>query len=71
MKRIIHVLLIPLLTFILVGCLGEKLTEFKDCFPPVSLISTESTPTIEIINSRSDWDILKVASNNDYFVCIS
>lgn len=59
-----------LLSFLLSGCFRDTITKFEDCFPKVTLISTESTPAIETIRASSRWDNFRLA-RDDYYVCVN
>lgn len=56
------------LWFLLTLSLGSRTTEFKDCFPPVTIVSTETTPNIQI--ERFPSSSFKIV-RGDYRICIS
>lgn len=70
MKHYLFFGLLVLLSFLLSSCFRDTITKFEDCVPEVTLVSTESTPTIEIIKGDSGWDDFDLA-DNDYYVCVT
>ena len=62
-------LLFIVLSFLLTACFRDTITEFENCVPEVTLVSTEATPTIEIIQAGSGWSDFKIEPN-EYYACI-
>ena len=58
-----------LLSFLLTACFRDTITEFENCVPEVTLVSTEDTPNIEIIRASSNYSDFKTEPNN-YHVCV-
>ena len=58
-----------LLSLLLTACFHDTITEFENCVPEVTLVSTEDTPTIKIIPASSGYDTFET-DLSDYHVCI-
>ena len=72
MKQASHLFCIPLffLSLLLTACFQDTITEFEDCVPEVTLVSTEATPTMELIQGNSGWDNFKLG-REDYHVYLN
>ena len=69
MKRAFPFVTFFLLSSLLTACFRDTITEFENCVPEVTLVSTENTPTIEIIQAGSNYSDFET-DPNDYNVCI-
>ena len=63
-------LLFVVLSFLLTACFRDTITEFENCVPEVTLVSTEATPTIEIIQASSGWSSFEI-ERDEYYVYVN